>query len=55
MIRWLDRVAMVSITGGILLLVQPWWQAGFRLGFFATIAATLLHIVTSHLVEAEKS
>ena len=54
MIRWLDRIALAGITGGILLLVQPWWHAGFRVGFFATLAAAGLHIVTSHLVEAEK-
>ena len=54
MIKWLDRIALAGIAGGMLLLVQPWWQGGFRLGFFVTMAATLMHIVTSHLVGAER-
>ncbi|MBI5433046.1 MAG: hypothetical protein HZA52_09480 [Planctomycetes bacterium] len=34
---------------GVAILLQPWWQAGFRVGFFVTLVATLLQIVAAHL------
>ena len=47
--RWLDRVAQVGMVLGVGLILQPWWGAGFRWGFFVTAGGALLHIVTSHL------
>ena len=37
------------MAAGICLIFQPWWSQGFRYGFFATAAFTLLHIITSHV------
>jgi hypothetical protein len=48
-IAGLDRAAMWGMAAGILLMLQPWWLRGFRIGFFATAAFTLAQIVTSHL------
>ncbi|HJP29002.1 MAG: hypothetical protein QF689_14785 [Candidatus Latescibacteria bacterium] len=53
MIDGLDRVARFGLATGVALLLQPWWADGFRYGFFVTIAFTLLHIVTSHLVDVD--
>ena len=47
MIRGLDLLARAGLAAGIALMLQPWWAAGFRWGFFATAAFTLLHIATS--------
>ena len=49
MIQKLDILALAGMAAGIGLILQPWWLAGFRSGFFATLAFTVLHIVTSHL------
>jgi len=46
--RW-DRISLAAIAAGIGLLLQPWWESGFRAGFFVTAGATLLQIVASHL------
>ena len=53
MVRILDIVALAGIAGGLGLVLQPWWPDGLRVGFFATLASTVLHIVTSHLNKAE--
>lgn len=29
------------ILAGITAMCQPWWPAGFRIGFFAVLAATI--------------
>ena len=53
--RALDRAALAGIAAGIAMLVQPWWAGGFRIGFFVTLAATVFHIVTSHVAaEADR-
>ena len=44
-----DRAAQVSLLLGILLVLQPWSPDGLRFGFFVTLIATILHIVTTHL------
>ncbi len=49
MTRKLDRLTLVAIAVGIGAMLQPWWEGGFRAGFFFTIAATLAQIVTSHV------
>lgn len=52
-VRLLDIVARTGLALGVGAMLQPWWADGFQWGFFATILFTLLHIVTSHLVEEE--
>ena len=49
MIRGLDLLARAGLAAGIAMMLQPWWAAGFRWGFFVTAAFTLLHIATSRL------
>lgn len=44
-----DRAAQAGLALGILLVLQPWWMPGLRCGFFLTLLATVLHIVTTHL------
>ena len=46
---WLDRIAQAGMVLGVGLMLQPWWKAGFRWGFLATAAFTILHIITSHM------
>ena len=46
---WLDRGARIGMVAGVGLMLQPWWAWGLRIGFFATAAFTVLHIVTSHM------
>ncbi|MBI5363174.1 MAG: hypothetical protein HZA53_08340 [Planctomycetes bacterium] len=45
----LERAALVGMGLGVALMLQPWWSGGLRAGFFATLACTLLQIVSSHL------
>ena len=47
--RWADRFAFALLVGGVLLLVQPWWKAGFQLGFWVTLGAIVLVNVTARL------
>ena len=49
MIRVFDLLARAGLAAGISMMLQPWWAAGFRWGFFVTAAFTLLHIATSRL------
>ena len=48
-VRRFDRLTLVGMAVGVALLLQPWWAAGFRVGFFVTLASTLLQIVAAHL------
>jgi hypothetical protein len=48
----LDKLTLVGIALGIGVMVQPWWHAGFRVGFFLTLAFTIAQIVTSHMLPA---
>ena len=52
MIVWFDVIARVGLAAGVALMLQPWWADGFRWGFFATTLFTVVHILTSHLVDA---
>lgn len=45
---WLDSIARYGLAIGILLTLQPWWDDGLGAGFFVTLVATILHIITSH-------
>jgi hypothetical protein len=49
-----DRTAQVGLLLGILLVLQPWLPGGLRLGFSVTLLATVLHIVTTHLLLPDK-
>jgi hypothetical protein len=49
----LGLIALAGIASGIGLILQPWWEGGFRAGFFVTIVFTILHIVVSHLSKPE--
>jgi hypothetical protein len=51
-LRSLDKVSLVGMALGVGLMLQPWWTAGFQIGFFLTLFSTLLQIVTSHVVIA---
>lgn len=46
----LDRLSLIGIGCGILLMVQPFWAAGLQVGFWWTIVTTLVQIVASHLL-----
>ena len=50
-----DRGSLYGIAAGVALLMQPWWEGGFRAGFFVVLAATLVQIVASHLVPGERA
>jgi hypothetical protein len=49
-----DRLTLWGMALGVALLLQPWWAAGFQVGFFVTLAATVLQIVASHLPRRAK-
>jgi hypothetical protein len=45
----LDRVALVGLGLGLLAYVAPFWSDGrLKLAFWLTLAATALHVYTSH-------
>ena len=54
MLKRLDRIALIGLALSMLLLLMPWGAWSFRIGFFATLFFTILHIVTSHLVKPEE-
>lgn len=45
----IERAALVGMALGVALMLQPWWAGGLRVGFFATLAFTVLQIVAGHL------
>jgi hypothetical protein len=51
-VRLLDRLALSALGAGAVLVFQPWWAGGFRVGFFVVLAATVAHVTTSHLMAA---
>ena len=51
--RAFDRLTLLGIAVGIAVMLQPWWDGGFRFGFFFTAAATICQIVVSHLPARE--
>lgn len=45
----LDRAALGALALGLGLYVMPWWREGrLYVAFWLTLAATLLHVYTSH-------
>ena len=48
-LRALDKFSLVGMALGVAMMLQPWWLAGFAVGFFVTLSSTILQIVTSHL------
>jgi hypothetical protein len=52
-VRTLDRLALTGMVAGLLLLLSPWGNWPFRAGFLLVLVATVLHIVTSHLIKPE--
>ena len=50
MMRALDKLSLILIAAGVAMMLQPWWSNGFRFGFFVTLLATVMQIVTSHVV-----
>lgn len=51
--KWLDYAAVAGMALGVAAILQPWWGSGLRVGFFATLGFTVLHIVTSHVHKPE--
>ena len=43
-----ERLALLGMTLGVVLMLQPWWSGGLRAGFFVTAAFTVLHIAIVH-------
>jgi hypothetical protein len=50
-----DRASLWGIGLGLLVLLQPWWEGGFLLGFLLTAAATAAQIVASHALPRDSS
>ncbi|MEO5767213.1 MAG: hypothetical protein ABIS92_02585 [Polyangia bacterium] len=45
----LDRAVLVALAAGLALYVMPFWAEGrLRVAFWLTLAATVVHIYTSH-------
>jgi hypothetical protein len=49
--RLLDWIAIAGMLLGIGMALCAWWDWALRLGFFVTLAFTVVHIVTSHIVQ----
>ena len=47
----LERATLVGMALGVALMIQPWWSAGMRVGFFVTALSTLAQIALSHVPE----
>jgi hypothetical protein len=45
----LDRISLLGMALGLACVLQPWWPAGFRLGFALTETAVVLQIVAAHM------
>jgi hypothetical protein len=47
--EWLDRAALGGLVVGLGLYVMPFWAEGrLRVALWLTLAATILHVFTSH-------
>lgn len=51
----LDRCSLAGIAFGVALVMQPWWSAGLRAGFFVVLAATLAQVVAAHSGRGERA
>ena len=47
--RLFDRATLLLMVAGLALMLQPWWDSGLRVGFFATLAGVILQTVAGHL------
>ena len=45
-----DRFLLGGMALGVLLMLQPVWTHGLRVGFFVTLVSTVLEIVTAHML-----
>jgi hypothetical protein len=45
-----DRALLSGMGLGTLLMLQPFWSDGLKWGFFMTLGATVLEIVTGHML-----
>jgi Na+-transporting NADH:ubiquinone oxidoreductase subunit NqrE len=52
--RPVEYVIIAGIVLGIIGMFQPWWFAGYRLGFFLLFFSTLAFILWSHIVPRGK-
>ena len=50
MLRALDKLSLIGMALGIAMMLQPCWAAGFAIGFFFTLASTMLQILASHII-----
>jgi len=46
-----ERIALIGMALGVAVMLQPWWNGGLRVGFFATALFSIAHIVVTHLPE----
>jgi hypothetical protein len=46
-----EKYVLLGMACGVAVMLQPWWEGGLRVGFFATALFTVLHIVVAHLPE----
>jgi len=53
--KFLAKMALAGIAGSFAVVLQPWWAGGFRVGFFAALIFTLLHIVIGHAGSSEEN
>ena len=51
----LDRISLVAMAASVAVMLQPWWAAGLKVGFFSTILCTVAQIVLSHLESPRRS
>ena len=49
MLKHLHKFNLTAMVAGLIIILQPWWHGGLRVGFFVTLIATVGYIVTSHL------
>ena len=45
-----DKALLLGMGLGTLLMLQPLWSDGLKLGFFMTLTSTVLEIVTGHML-----
>jgi hypothetical protein len=45
-----DRALFWGMGVGVLLMLEPFWANGLKVGFFVTLACTVLEIVTGHML-----
>ena len=46
---WIDRGACLVLASGALLMVQPYWKAGFQSGFWITLVGIILVNISMRL------